>query len=182
MSIHKINPDTTALIIGLGHTGLSIARYLHANQQDFIILDTRSRPELLSRFHQEFPGKLFISASLDHPIVKTSKYIILSPGISLWEPNIAAAQQRGATITSDLILFIEALKQKLPDKKYLPIAAITGTNGKTTVTSMVTAMAQRQGYKAMMAGNIGLPVLACLNTDMQDLYILELSSFQLEAI
>ena len=174
--------EHNTLIIGLGKTGLSVARYLATQNQDFSVLDTRASPPLLNQFHQEFPGKYFISAQLNHPLVQQSQRIILSPGISAWEPNIGAAKARGAQVINDITLFIDALNQCLPNQIYLPIVAITGSNGKTTLTHLITQMAQEQGLNSMMAGNSGLPVLQCLEQETKDLYVLELSSFQLELI
>ena len=194
------------LIIGLGCTGLSVARYLAAAQEDFVVLDTRTNPPLLAQFYREFPNRLFVHAALNHPLVQQSSRIILSPGISFWEKNIQSARQAGAVITNDISLFMDELSKRNPAMQFLPVVAITGSNGKTTVTNLVQQMAQKQGMRAVMAGNVGMPVLDCLQhclqqqhpqkrdpqeqhseqqcpqQDRHDLYILELSSFQLETI
>ncbi len=98
--------------------------------------------------------------------------IVASPGVSLQEPFLMSAAVRGIPIIGDIELFVREAKA--------PIAAITGTNGKSTVTTLVGLMANAAGRRAIAGGNLGRPALELLDDPVPELYVLELSSFQLE--
>lgn len=160
--------ENRTLVIGLGITGLAIARYLQRKQQLFEIYDTRpdiARPKALTG-HQVFLGQYPITR------LKHIKRIVCSPGVALDIEVLQAAKAQNIPIESDIDCFVDEVSS--------PIVAITGTNGKTTVTSLVGEMANAAGVKAHVAGNIGEPVLDCLNQAEPRLWVLELSSFQLE--
>lgn len=159
------------VIVGLGVTGLSVARYLQRKNVLFCAMDSRNNPPGLLEFQKLFPSIALSLGSLDQDTLNQASEIILSPGVSVKTPEIVEAINAGASVIGDVELFArEATK---------PIIAITGSNAKTTVTTLVGEMAKDAGLKAVVAGNIGLPVLDLLEENY-DIYILELSSFQLE--
>ena len=157
-------------VVGLGKTGLSCVKYLLKQNVQIIAMDSRSQPPVLAELQANFPDiKLFLGG-LDSKILETVDEIVLSPGISLHEPAIAAQVKRGIPVIGDIELFVRAATA--------PIVAITGSNGKSTVTTLVGEMAKMAGLNVQVGGNLGTPVLE-LNYE-SDLYVLELSSFQLE--
>jgi UDP-N-acetylmuramoylalanine--D-glutamate ligase len=162
----------TYLIIGLGKTGLSCARYLHKQNISFTVMDTRDNPSGLAEFQKEFPEIAVYLGSLPEEIILQAEELIVSPGVSLHEPAIAKAIAQGIPAIGDVELFARAVKA--------PLIAITGTNGKGTVTTLVGDMARCAGKNVCVGGNIGTPVLDLLKERESDLYVLEISSFQLE--
>lgn len=161
------------LIAGLGKTGQSIARYLSKKGQPFAAFDTRATPPDAASFTHDFPKVPLYLEDFPKEKIKTVRAIIASPGVPLDIPLMQEAQKAQIPIISD----IECLARELK----APMVAITGTNGKTTVTTLVGEMAKAAGLKAAVAGNIGTPVLDLLDEDpAYDLWVLELSSFQLD--
>ncbi|KTD05961.1 UDP-N-acetylmuramoylalanine--D-glutamate ligase [Legionella gratiana] len=161
------------LIAGLGKTGLSVARYLRRNNKPFIAFDTREQAPSIAEFTQEFPNVSLYIQDIPDDIINQLSDIIASPGLSLDTPFLKKAMKAGVTIYGD----IECLAREI----HAPVIAITGTNGKSTVTTLVGEMAKAAGYKVAVAGNIGTPVLDLLDDEHQyDLWVLELSSFQLD--
>ncbi len=159
------------VIVGLGVTGLSAARFLQRQHIPFMAMDSRENPPGLDEFKRSFPDITLRLGQFDESILKQANEIVLSPGISLKTPEIINAISAGVDIVGDVELFAREVKQ--------PVIAITGSNAKTTVTSIVGQMAMDAGINAAVGGNIGKPVLDLIGEDA-DLYILELSSFQLE--
>ncbi|BCA94249.1 UDP-N-acetylmuramoylalanine--D-glutamate ligase [Legionella antarctica] len=161
------------LVAGLGKTGLSIARYLHRKNKSFIVFDTRKEAPGLAEFNAEFPD---VPVHLEHipaEVLNQLTDVIASPGLPLDTPFLKQARQAGVEIYGD----IECLAREIN----APIVAITGTNGKSTVTTLVGEMAKAGGFRVAVAGNIGTPVLDLLEDEHQyDLWVLELSSFQLD--
>jgi UDP-N-acetylmuramoylalanine--D-glutamate ligase len=160
-----------AVIVGLGRTGLSAARYLHAQGWRLAVTDTRARPpELaaLSALDASIPVRF---GDLDAALLDGALCVVASPGVSLALPFFAAARRRGLEIVGDIELFARAA--------HAPVVGITGTNGKSTVTTLLARMAQRAGLSVRAGGNLGQPALDLLAPDAA-LYVLELSSFQLE--
>ena len=160
------------LIVGLGKTGLSIARYLSANDVSFAVMDTRAEPPSADVLKSEFPEVECHFGVLSAEVMCTSQRMIVSPGIALATPEIEKARSLGIEVIGDIELFAREAKA--------PIAAITGSNGKTTVTTLLDQMAKAAGIKVATGGNIGMPALELLAQRKTELYILELSSFQLE--
>lgn len=159
------------LVVGMGETGLSVARYLHAQNLPFAIADTRDNPPNLETVKATWPdAQIYLGADAQQQY-KTFDEIILSPGVSRNSSAIVEAIEAGADVYGDIDLFSRHAKA--------PIAAITGTNGKTTVTTLLGEIAKAAGKKVAVGGNIGTPALDLLGEDV-DLYVLELSSFQLE--
>lgn len=165
--------DDLHVIVGLGASGLSCVRYLTAQDIPIAVTDTRRDPPALPALQQEFPTVPLQLGQLDEALLSKASKIILSPGISLREPAIAKQIKRGIPIVGDIELFAEVVNK--------PVIAITGTNAKSTVTTLVGKMAEAAGYEAAVGGNLGIPVLDLLSTQPNaNLYVLELSSFQLE--
>lgn len=161
------------LVAGLGKTGLSIARYLRRNNKSFIVFDTRTAAPGLAEFRIEFPNVPIYLEHVPAEILSQLTDIIASPGLSLDTPFLKQAMKAGVDVYGD----IECLARE----SNAPMVAITGTNGKSTVTTLVGEMAKAAGFHVAVAGNIGTPVLDILDDEHQyDLWVLELSSFQLD--
>ncbi|MDZ7802395.1 UDP-N-acetylmuramoyl-L-alanine--D-glutamate ligase [Thiohalophilus sp.] len=163
--------DKKVLIVGLGQTGLSCARFLSAYEIDIAITDSRGEPPCLSALQKELPDMAVFVGGFDELAFRRADIILVSPGISLREPLIVEACARGAKIIGDIELFAWFVN--------VPVVAITGSNGKSTVTTLVGEMFHKAGIKAGVGGNIGKPALELLKEDNQ-ICALELSSFQLE--
>ena len=162
------------LVVGLGQTGQSIARYLHHKNVPFAMFDTREAPPGEALFRKTHPKiKLYLKTYPEN-LYKNILYIICSPGVSLDIPLIREARARDILIEGD----IDCLAREVQ----APMVAITGTNGKSTVTCLLGEMAKAAGMKTAVAGNIGTPVLDLLLNEPKlfDVWVLELSSFQLE--
>ncbi|MCE0724757.1 MULTISPECIES: UDP-N-acetylmuramoyl-L-alanine--D-glutamate ligase [Legionella] len=161
------------LVAGLGKTGVSVARYLHGKNKPFIAFDTRAQAQSVTEFTKEFPNVRVYTQDIPDEIIGQLSDIIASPGLPLDTPFLKKAMQMGIAVYGD----IECLAREI----HAPVIAITGTNGKSTVTTLVGEMAKAAGYKVAVAGNIGTPVLDMLHDAHQyDLWVLELSSFQLD--
>ena len=166
-----IASDNRRVIIGLGKTGLSIARHFTRRGLSFAIADSRDAPPELKLFCAEFPTVTPILGEFSADQFLSATELVLSPGISLAEPAIAAAKAAGIAITGDIEWFCREANA--------PIIAITGSNGKSTVTTLVAEMARTAGRRCAVGGNLGTPALELLD-ERAELYVLELSSFQLE--
>ncbi len=171
-SAHKRLAPT--LVLGLGETGLSCARCLDRFGEPFEMADSRREPPGLAGFRARWPEVPVTLGPLDPQRLKAARRIVVSPGISSKEPALAAAAQAGVECIGDIELF--AL---LADA---PVIAVTGSNGKSTVTTMVGALLAAAGSHVRTGGNLGPPALDLLSDDEPpvDAYVLELSSFQLE--
>jgi UDP-N-acetylmuramoylalanine--D-glutamate ligase len=163
--------DKKFVVVGLGQTGLSCVRYLRGLGKSLLVMDTRDNPPGLSLLKQEYPEITVVLGGLDPAQLLAADEIILSPGIALSTPEIQRAREHGVRIRGDIDLF--------SDQAEAPVVAITGSNGKSTVTSLVGEMARSAGLNVAVGGNIGVPALDILADD-RDIYVLELSSFQLE--
>ncbi|MFT6407211.1 MAG: UDP-N-acetylmuramoylalanine--D-glutamate ligase [Arenicella sp.] len=163
----------SAAVIGLGVTGYSVARYLLARGLEVVVMDSRVEPPLGSEFKREFPNIEVQFGAFSEHALEGHALLVVSPGVSLKEPMLRSAKKAGAHIVGDIELFIQ--------ENHKPLIAITGSNGKSTVTTLVGEMCTAAGIKPLVAGNIGKPALDAL-TDMLefDVAVLELSSFQLE--
>lgn len=160
------------VIVGLGKTGLSCARYLQRQGSGFAVSDNRDLPPQLVPFKQEFPQARLAAGGFDESLILNAGQILLSPGVSLEEPVIKKAIAKGIEVSGDVEIFSREAR--------VPIVAVTGSNGKSTVASLLFEMAMQAGIKVQLGGNIGTPVLDLLMQATPDLYVLELSSFQLE--
>ncbi|EAT10949.1 UDP-N-acetylmuramoyl-L-alanine--D-glutamate ligase [Bermanella marisrubri] len=160
------------VVIGLGKTGDSAVRHLLAQGENVIAMDTREEAPFASELRATYPDLQLIEGGLDASVLINAARIIASPGIPLATDEIQRAIDAGVPVVSDIQVFAEAANA--------PIIAITGSNAKSTVTTLVGEMAKQCGLKAAVGGNLGTPALELLNSDI-DVYVMELSSFQLEA-
>ncbi len=164
--------QTKKLIVGLGRTGMSVARYLLAQRIAFVITDSRAVPPELQMLQSIAPDIVVRTGGFDIALLDEVNEVIASPGVSLREPILVEATKRGLPIIGDIELFARSA--------HTPVVAITGTNGKSTVTTLVALMAQACGLRAFAGGNLGRPALDLLQETPADLFVLELSSFQLD--
>jgi UDP-N-acetylmuramoylalanine--D-glutamate ligase len=166
--------DKQVLVLGLGDTGLSALRWLNHQGARLSVADTRDNPPGVATLKAELPQVKLYSGAFTAAMFNEVDLVVASPGVPLSEPEIQAAIARGVPVVGDVELFAQ----------YRPasakVIAITGANGKTTVTTLVGEMCKTAGLKTIVAGNIGLPVLDALSMETPDVYVLELSSFQLE--
>lgn len=161
------------MIIGLGETGLSCARYFTRLKLPFTLLDSRLNPPKLSEFQKEFPHVAYHLGPFNPIHFQDCTELIVSPGVDPNEKNISKAiKQYKLKPLGDIELFAQ--------HAHAPIIAITGSNAKGTVTSLVGDMIRQANLKVAVGGNIGKPVLDLLNEPIPDFYVLEISSFQLE--
>ena len=170
---NTIASDRLKAVVGMGATGLSVARYLRAAGERFVMLDTRANPPGLDQFKAEYPDIPVALGELSVETLLVADEVIVSPGVPLQSSALQSAAEQGVNITGDIQLFADAAKA--------PIVAITGSNGKSTVTSLLGQMCRDAGRKVAVGGNLGTPALELLS-DECELYVLELSSFQLEAV
>ncbi len=162
------------LIIGLGQTGLSCARFLVQQGFDVAIMDTREQPPSLAILQEEYPEVLVKTGGLDSQLMQQADMIVLSPGVDPRVPEIVAAHEAGIELVGDVELFARYANA--------PIVAITGSNGKSTVTTLLADMAVEAGKDIKVGGNLGTPSLDLITEPAPDFYIVELSSFQLETV
>jgi UDP-N-acetylmuramoylalanine--D-glutamate ligase len=161
-----------SVVVGLGKTGASCVRYLAKRGMRVSATDSRPAPPGLAEL-----GALAQSIDLrlggfDLSLLDGAAQVLMSPGVSLDEPIAREARARGIDVLGDVELFARAVRA--------PVIGITGTNGKSTVTTLVARMAAAAGYRVLAGGNLGEPALDLLEEPTPDLYVLELSSFQLE--
>jgi len=161
------------VVVGLGNTGVSCAHFLSSMGCEFVMMDSRDAPENLSVVKNDFPNTEIRLGEFGFDAFNGFDVLILSPGIDPRKEAIQHAVENGASLIGDIELFALSV-----DK---PIVAITGSNGKSTVTELVGAMARASGLTVAVGGNLGIPALDLINIDI-DLYVLELSSFQLETV
>ncbi|WP_297325806.1 UDP-N-acetylmuramoyl-L-alanine--D-glutamate ligase [Nitrosomonas sp.] len=171
------------LVLGMGETGLSMVKWLSRQGAQVRVADSRMEPPGWKEIVAAFPSLQVHKGKFETGIFDGIDMIAMSPGVPLADPCVQQAIRRGVPVVGDMVLFIWALEQSnLPKPK---IAAITGSNGKTTVTAMVGAMLKTAGWNVEVAGNIGPAVLTALMQRMDagnwpQAWVLETSSFQLE--
>ncbi len=160
------------IVVGLGKTGLSCARFLVRCGETVTVIDSRATPPALQQLREELPEVEVITGGFDVQLLSHAARLIVSPGVALREPAIAGAIGNAVPVVGDIELFARNANA--------PVIAITGSNGKSTVTELVGAMARQAGKKVRLGGNLGTPALDLLEGETPDYYVLELSSFQLE--
>ena len=177
------------LVLGLGDTGLSMARWLKRHGAIVSVADTRADPPHAGELSRELPDVALECGEFRDASVRGADLIAISPGVDRRTPAVVAAIERGTPVVGDVELFAQALAQ-LNTQHSTPntprILGITGTNGKSTVTRMAGDICAAAGLDTMVAGNIGTPVLDVLTAiengrAVPDAFVLELSSFQLES-
>lgn len=162
------------VIVGLGETGFSCVRHLLGGGWRIAVTDSRSEPPRLAALRAAYPGVPMATGGFDRDLLLAAQEIVVSPGVSLTEPVLCEAQARGIPVIGDIELFARAVQA--------PVLAITGTNGKSTVTALLGEMARAAGIDVAVGGNLGPPALDLLRVPQAQLYVLELSSFQLETV
>jgi UDP-N-acetylmuramoylalanine--D-glutamate ligase len=161
------------VILGIGITGLSCARFLHRHQIKFSVNDSRAMPISPGDFKHQFANNVLVLGQWDQRLIAQADVLIVSPGIDMADPAIHSAITKSCEIIGDIELFCRLSNT--------PILAVTGSNGKSTVVSMLNHVGNALGYKVQLGGNIGLPVLDQVD-EAADFIVLELSSFQLETV
>jgi UDP-N-acetylmuramoylalanine--D-glutamate ligase len=162
------------LVLGLGETGQSVMRWMLKQGAIVSMADSRLNPPGVDAILKAYPNVKVHTGPFDLEVLLESDLIVSSPGVPLSDPAIQAVIEQGKRVIGDIELF--ALHRPATSK----VVAITGSNGKTTVTTLVGEICKRAGLNTVVAGNIGLPVLDTLEGKAPDVYVLELSSFQLE--
>ncbi len=160
------------VVMGLGQSGLSCARYLSRRGETVTIVDNRQRPPCIDAAARELPQATLSLGQFDESLLQATDRLIVSPGIGLDEPFVVAAMRREIPVCGDIELFAQEVAQ--------PVIAVTGSNGKSTVVSMVRDMLSATDCSAVAGGNLGPPALDLLPEPGVDVFVLELSSFQLE--
>ena len=168
--LHK--GDGLQVVVGLGQSGLSVAYYLAEQGYQVAVTDNQATPTLADKLPAAVKIRQF--GGIDADLLQQAARIIISPGISLNNQAIKAAREASIPVVSDIQLFCEACT--------VPIIAITGSNAKSTVTTLVGQMAVDAGVNVGVGGNIGLPALTLLTNTEMELAVIELSSFQLETV
>ena len=169
---------SAAVIVGLGVTGLSCVRYLLRHGWRVCVTDSRVEPPGLAALRALAPELTVRLGALDTALLDDAVCVVASPGVPLSDPFFAEARRRGITIAGDIEIFAVAATA--------PVVGITGTNGKSTVTTLLGRMAEGAGVRVRVGGNLGEPALDLLlaaqaEATPTELYVLELSSYQLEA-
>jgi len=172
MGLPAAQRRTRTLIVGLGKTGLSCARFLAAHGEEIAITDSRERPPGLADLRALLPDAAVFLGGFSEEALRRADRIVLSPGIAADTPFVAKARALGMPVLGDIELFAHYARA--------PIVGITGANGKSTVTTLLGIMAEHAGKDVRVGGNLGTPALDLLQKQEPDLYVLELSSFQLE--
>jgi UDP-N-acetylmuramoylalanine--D-glutamate ligase len=167
----------SALIVGLGRTGFSSARWLRAQGWRIAVTDSREEPPELPALRELGSDIRMGLGAFDASLLEDSTLVVASPGVALSEPIFREARRRGLEIVGDIELFARVVDA--------PVVGTTGTNGKSTVTTLLGRMAERAGIRVRVGGNLGEPALDLLpktqSADTAQLYVLELSSYQLES-
>jgi UDP-N-acetylmuramoylalanine--D-glutamate ligase len=162
------------LVLGLGETGHSALRWLDTKGAILSAADTRDNPPNVDDLSRAMPQVAVYTGKFKQEVLLNAELIVISPGVALSEPAVQAAIKQGIPVIGDVELFAQYRS------KNTKVIGITGSNGKTTVTTLVGEICKEAGLKTIVAGNIGLPVLDALQMETPDIYVLELSSFQLE--
>jgi UDP-N-acetylmuramoylalanine--D-glutamate ligase len=161
-----------SVVVGLGRTGASCLRYFARHGIAAAATDSRGAPPGLAELGALARTLDIRLGGFDLSLLDGASQVLMSPGVSLEEPIAQAARARGIEVLGDVELFARTVRA--------PVIGVTGTNGKSTVTSLVASMASAAGLRVLAGGNLGVPALDLLEQPIPDLYVLELSSFQLE--
>jgi UDP-N-acetylmuramoylalanine--D-glutamate ligase len=183
--------DQPVLILGLGASGYAMARWAARCGARVTVADTRAEPPQLAALREQLPDARFTSGPFDAALLEQGvQAVFRSPGLSPEQvaPVFMAAQERGIRTAGELGLFADALADLKAQQDYAPaVLAVTGTNGKTTVTALTGQLVERAGKRTAVAGNIGPTLLETLAArldagELPQVWVIELSSFQLEGV
>ena len=168
----KVSTHGRDIVVGIGKTGLSVARYLTRNRIEARFVDSREEPPGLEELQQICPDAEVSLGEVPANFLKKVDRMIVSPGVADDEPLLQFGRDSGIEVVSDIELFARDAKA--------PFVAVTGSNGKSTVTTLLSLMCEAAGKVGLAGGNLGEPALDLLDMDTPDFYLLELSSFQLQ--
>jgi UDP-N-acetylmuramoylalanine-D-glutamate ligase len=181
--------DHTVLVLGLGESGLAIARWVGGRGAKLRVADTRDAPPMLGALRHELPSAQFHGGAFDPSLLDGITLVALSPGLSPTHsaaaPLVTAARERGLPVVGEIELFARALAELAVERGYQPrVVGVTGTNGKTTTTRLAGLLIAATGRRVAVAGNISPTALDTLAAhlaadDLPEVWLLELSSFQL---
>jgi len=174
VEVIETSKQLNTVVVGLGKTGFACARYLAAQGISFAVTDNRDEPPMLNEMKAALPDVRLCLGGFDESLLMSADHLLLSPGVSLQEDAIVKAIDSGAEVYGDIELFCRNISA--------PVIAITGSNGKSTVTTMVAEMARAAKFNVVEGGNLGTPALDLISDNEPDVYVLELSSFQLETV
>lgn len=174
VEVIETSKQFNTVVVGLGKTGFACARYLAAQGISFAVTDSRDVPPMLNEMKSVLPDVPLCLGGFDESLLMSADHLLLSPGVSMQEDAIVKAIDAGAEVYGDIELFCQNISA--------PVIAITGSNGKSTVTTLVAEMARAANLNVVEGGNLGTPALDLLGNDEPDVYVLELSSFQLETV
>ncbi|HEY6131992.1 MAG TPA: UDP-N-acetylmuramoyl-L-alanine--D-glutamate ligase [Halioglobus sp.] len=159
------------VVVGLGTTGLSCARYLQLHGLPFTVVDTREQPPGLVELRRELPDVAVFTGAYPSELIAGADEVVVSPGVAMDAPIVKEALAAGVAVIGDIDLFMR--------EAAAPVVGITGSNAKSTVTELLGQMARDAQLNVGVGGNLGTPALDLLSAE-RELYVLELSSFQLE--
>lgn len=182
--------DQSVLVLGCGTSGLAMARWCAGQGALVTVADTRDEPPQLAMLREQVPQARFVAGPFEAALADGQRLVLRSPGLTPAQvaPVTDAATAVGIPVRAELDLFVAALAQLKAADGYQPaLLAVTGTNGKTTVTSLTAQLVERSGKTVAMAGNIGPSLLDTLAARLEagalpQVWVLELSSFQLEGV
>ena len=171
VAAQQVLQDGYRVVVGLGTTGLSCARYLQQRGMPFTVVDTRQQPPGLPELRRELPDAEVFTGEYPGELIAGAVEAIVSPGIAMDSPIVRDALAAGVNVVGDIDLFMR--------EAAAPVVGITGSNAKSTVTELLGQMARDAQLDVGVGGNLGTPALDLLSSE-RELYVLELSSFQLE--
>ena len=174
VEVIETSKQFNTVVVGLGKTGFACARYLAAQGISFAVTDNRDEPPMLNEMQAVLPDIPLYLGGFNEPLLMSADHLLLSPGVSLQEDALVKAIDSGVEVYGDIELFCRNISA--------PVIAITGSNGKSTVTTLVTEMARAADFNVVEGGNLGTPALDLIGDNEPDVYVLELSSFQLETV
>ena len=174
VEVIETSKQFNTVVVGLGKTGFACARYLAAQGISFAVTDNRDEPPMLNEMQAVLPDIPLYLGGFNEPLLMSADHLLLSPGVSLKEDALVKAIDSGVEVYGDIELFCRNISA--------PVIAITGSNGKSTVTTLVTEMARAADFNVVEGGNLGTPALDLIGDNEPDVYVLELSSFQLETV
>lgn len=173
---------TRILVLGLGESGLAMARWCARNAAVVTVADSRVNPPNAERLSKDLPGVRLVTGPFDEALLEKQEIVAISPGVPVAEAVVQKAIVGGLPVVSEIELFMQGLRRLSPAAVVL---AITGSNGKTTTTALTSALAASTGRRSVAAGNISPSALDALmsaedENSFPEVWVLELSSFQLE--
>ena len=171
VAANVIASSVNRVVIGLGITGLSCARYFYSRGMSFSLVDTRHDAPGLAALRSEMPDVAIYAGDYPAELITAATELVVSPGVALDAPIVQQALAAGVAVVGDIDLFVR--------EATAPVVGITGSNAKSTVTELLGQMARDAGTNVGVGGNLGTPALDLLDPQ-RSLYVLELSSFQLE--